>query len=326
MVKIGNKKLPTNILMAPMSGCTDLSFRLIAREAGAKFCFFEMLDSNSLAYEYRQTVDEMILTIPKDKPIAAQLLGSDPEVMLKAAHQLLKHTSPVFIDINAACPVRKVVTKKAGSYLLTDPDRLFAIIKKLSKGINLPITVKLRIGYEICDQDEIIRLAKGCQKSGAKALFVHGRTMSQGYAGEIDYETIKRIKQSVKIPVFGSGNIFTPVDAKRMFDETGCDGIIVARGALGRPWIFKEIDHYFKSGKILPEQSLDYKLKWLKKHLVYLREYRQGQLGSKLGFMRKVVLWYLSYFRNSAKIRRMVVRPKTIDALFAFVDNVEDFV
>ncbi len=180
MLKIGSKNIKTNIMLAPMSGHTDLSFRLIAREMGAKFCFFEMVDAKSLCYNNPKTL-ALLKTTKKDMPIAAQLLGREPDIMLKAAQKLTALANISFLDINSACPVKKVTSKQAGAYLLNDANKLCKIIKELASSLPVPITVKIRVGYGKADLAETLNLVKKCVKSGVSAVFAHGRTRSQGY-------------------------------------------------------------------------------------------------------------------------------------------------
>ncbi|MBI5700791.1 tRNA dihydrouridine synthase DusB [Candidatus Saganbacteria bacterium] len=305
-----------------MAGCTDLSFRLIARENGAKFCFFEMIDSNSLIHSPNKDPD-IINTTEEDLPIAGQLIGSDPDVMLKAAKILVEKLKLSFMDINAACPVNKMTKKKSGAHLIREPKLLYKIIKKLSSNLSLPITVKIRIGYESVDLKEIATIAKNCQKNGASALFVHGRTRAQGYSGEIDYNAIKVIKESVTIPVFGSGNILSPENAKSMLNKTGCDGILVARGALGRPWIFKSIDAYLKTGAVILEPNIETKKLTLKKHLYYIDKYKKKTF-CKIGFMRKMAIWYMKSFPHAARIRGEINNAQSMEELFSIVDSAKD--
>src|SRR4030042_1428802 len=194
---------------------------------------------------------------------------------------------PRFMAIlkTSASPAKKIIKKGAGASLLKDTARLGKIVKKLASGLRIPVTVKLRTGFYDRDVREFVRTAKVCQENGASALFIHGRTMVQSYAGDIDYESIKAAKASLEIPVFGSGNIFNPFMAKRMLDETGCDGILVARGAFGNPWIFKSIENYLKKGKIPEELSLTVKKRALIKHLAYIEKYRDMKDANKIGFM-----------------------------------------
>ncbi len=322
MLKIGNISINTNIFLAPMAGCTDLPFRLIAREHGAKFCFYEMVDSNSLIYGHHQTYS-ILKSDKKDLPIAGQLLGSDPSVMLDAAQKLLDLVKISFLDINCACPAKKVIKKKAGAHLLRDTARLYKILNALVTALPIPITIKIRIGYDTKDLKHIIHIAEHCQDLGIAAIFVHGRVVTQGYAGDIDYDFIKAIKDSVKIPVFGSGNILSPEMAKTMFDETGCDGIVVARGALGNPWIFKEIEDYIKSGKIAKEVSIEERKKVLKKHLSYIDKYKAISQSGKIGFMRKTAIWYLKSIPCAARLREKITATKNYEEMLDLIDNFE---
>ncbi len=301
-------------MLAPMSGCTDLSFRLIARQMGAKFCFFEMVDANSLVHNNTKTLD-LLKTTKQDNVIAAQLLGSEPDVMLKAAQKLISLVNISFLDINSACPAKKVTSKHAGAYLLNDVNTLCEIIKKLASSLPVPITIKIRTGYNKRNIVETVNLVKKCAKSGASAIFVHGRTRSQGYSGDIDYESIKAKKENVKIPVFGSGNILNPYMAHKMFEETGCDGILVARGALGNPWIFKQIECYLKTGKIPKAPAHSQKLKVLKKHLELINKYKQVSFPVKIGIMQKVAMWYLKGLPEAARIRQKICSAKTLNEL-----------
>ncbi|OGC04661.1 hypothetical protein A2276_01630 [candidate division WOR-1 bacterium RIFOXYA12_FULL_43_27] len=294
-----------NTFLAPLSGCSDLSFRLIAREHGAKFCFYEMVDANALLHQQDPKRD-ILKTHPDDKPIAAQLLGSNPDQMLEAAKLLLTMVEPVFLDINAACPAKKILKKKCGAYFAKNPTNLFKIIEKLSSNLSLPITVKLRIGFDRYDEKEFIANVKNCEKAGASALFVHGRTMKQGYSGTVNYEAIKKAKAAVKIPLFGSGDILNRELMHKMLNETGCDGVLVARGALGNPWFF--------SGETPdPEEKKNV----MRRHLAYLEKYKKTRPTGKLGQMKKTAMWYLKEFRNTHELRRQITNCRTIPELLA---------
>ena len=321
MIKIGSAEIDTNIFLAPLSGCSDLAFRLIAREHGAKFCFFEMVDANALTRNHKKTIGGILKTIEKDSPVAGQLLGADPALMLDAAQKFVATADISFLDINSACPVKKVVKKGAGAYLLENPAVLYKIVKKLSSSLNIPVTVKMRVGYHKRYLEDIVDIARKCEENGARAVFVHGRTRAQGYGGAVDYESIRSIKQSLNVPVFGTGNIFTPELAKKMFDETGCDGILVARGAFGNPWIFKNIETYLKSGAIVPEPGLPARKKVLKKHLAYIDKYRDSKPASKVGFMRKIAIWYLRGFPYAANTRDQISRVKSYSDLLKLIDS-----
>ncbi len=330
MLKIGSVEIPSNILLAPMAGCTDLAFRLIAREEGAKFCFFEMVDCNSITYGRKKTLRSILKTVKEDRPIAAQLLGRDPSKMLAGAEEILKVMRPSFLDLNAACPAKKVIKKRAGAYLLKDEFELCAILKKLSSGLPIPVTVKIRVGYDKNDPSKIASLAKNCQDSGASAIFVHGRTRAQMYSGVIDYASIKAIKKAVRIPVFGSGNVFDPYSAKKMLDETSCDGVMVARGALGNPWILKEIEHScirrpglnLAYGTVEESVTIKERLRVLKKHLSYIEKYNDHKPSGRAGFLRKAALWYLKGFPNAAKMRQEISLVKNYDEMLKLIDEI----
>jgi nifR3 family TIM-barrel protein len=251
-----------------------------------------MIDAKATVYN-NPASRRSLKTLKKDSPIAAQLLGGDPCVMLDAAEKLTTLVDISFLDINSACPAKKIIKKGAGAALLNDTATLGKIIKKLSSKLRIPITVKLRTGFNKRDIKECVKTAKICQTNGASIVFIHGRTSSQGYYGDIDYESIKAVKAALKIPVFGSGNILNPFMAKKMLDETGCDGILVARGALGNPWIFKDIEIYLKKGKTLKKPTLAAKKKVLKKHLAYIEKYNDMTANNKTGLMGKVTKWYL---------------------------------
>jgi tRNA-dihydrouridine synthase B len=319
-IKIGPIKTHTNVFLASMAGCTDLSFRLIAREMGAQFCFFEMSDSNSLVYGSGRKTADMLQAHPRDLPIAAQLLGSDPEIMLKAAKKLIELNNNIsFLDINAACPIKKVIKKKAGAYLIKEPEMLYRIIDKLSSSLAIPITIKLRTGYLEKDPEHIVSIAKNCEQNGAKVIFVHGRTKAQAYSGDVDHGSIKAIKANVKIPVIASGNIFSAQKAKEMIDLTQCDGVLVARGACGNPWIFAQIKNYLKKGALLPDPTLKEKLAVLTKHLQYIEKYKL--LSAKVGFSRKVANWYLKHIKDAAVLRSKVVGAKSFQELYQLIDD-----
>jgi nifR3 family TIM-barrel protein len=232
-------------------------------------------------------------TIKKDTPIAAQLVGSDPCVMLDAAEKVRTLVDISFLDINSACPVKKIIRKGAGAALLQNTATLGKIINGLSSRLPIPVTVKLRTGFDKRDVKRCVNTAELCEANGASMIFMHGRTRAQGYSGIIDYESIKAVKGAVRIPVMGSGNIFAPVMAKKMLDETGCDGLLVARGALGNPWLFRNIEHYLQKGEMLNKPALGVREKVLAKHLAYIEKYNDMTDTNKTGYMSKVKKWYL---------------------------------
>lgn len=322
MIRIGDRAIDTNVILAPMSGCSDLPFRLIAREHGAKFAFLEMLDANSFFHGSRRTF-AMMKTTAKDTPIAAQIVGAEPEVMLGAARRILETIPRVtFLDINAACPVKKVIKKKSGAYLLRDSTTLFRIVDLLVKSLPVPVTIKLRLGYQDETVDDIVDIVKRCQDLGVAAFFVHGRTRLQFYAGDVDYAAIRAIKAASRVPVIGSGNVLSPQLARTMLEKTGCDGILVARGAFGNPWIFSDIETHLETGRLPARRSLEEKRSVLRRHIDYIQELN-GSRG-KIGVMRKVALWYLKYFPSARKLRGDISIVKTYGQMLQFIDRMRD--
>lgn len=320
MIQIGSHKIQTKVLLAPMSGCTDLSFRLIAREYGAKFCFYEMVDAHSVTH-HRQKTFAMLKTLETDQPIAVQLLGNDPQILLSAAKSILERVGAAFIDINAACPAKKVIKKRAGAYLLKNGNMLCEAVKLLASSLKIPITVKMRLSHEKEAPSDIAQLAKRCESSGASAIFIHGRTRLQGYSGTVNYEGIRAVKDSVKIPVIGSGDVFSPELAKKMFDQTNCDAILVARGALGNPWIFKNIDDYLEKGVVSPPKDLAEAKAVMKRHLSYMDLHMECSDLGKVGVMRKVVLWYVKSFPHAKKMRLEISLVKNYEKMLKLIDS-----
>lgn len=323
MIKIGSYTLGSNILLAPMSGCTDLPFRLIAREHGAKFAFFEMVDSHSVFYHRRRTLS-ILKTSPRDDPIALQLLGADPGIMLKAAREILATTRVAFLDINAACPAKKVIKKKAGAHLISQGDALCRIIDALVSSTGVPVTVKLRLAHLNETTGDIVSLARRCEDAGASALFVHGRTRLQYYAGDVDYGALRAIKAAVRVPVVGSGNILSPREAKTMFDMTGCDGILVARGSLGNPWIFGAVEAYLATGTYAAPPPLAVKKEVLKRHLAYVEELCGCPRETRIGIQRKVAIWYMKSFPRARRVREKIGIVNTYEKMLEFIDSIED--
>ena len=279
-----------------------------------------MLDSKATLYGHPKN-RRLLKTLKKDSPIAAQLVGDDPSVMLGAAEKLLSLADISFLDINSACPAKKIVKKGAGAALLKDTARLGKIVKKLASNLRIPVTVKLRTGFNKRDAAVCVRTAEICEANGASCVFIHGRTMSQGYSGDIDYESIKAVKKALKIPVFGSGNIFNPFMAKKMLDETECDGITVARGALGNPWIFKNIENYLKNGGTAENPSLSLKKKILERHLGYIESYKDITDTNKIGFMGKIAMWYFKGLHNASRIREQISKARSYGELIYFINR-----
>ena len=309
-MKIGNLKLENPYILAPMAGVTDLPFRLLCKEQGAGLLCMEMISAKALQYKNKNT--KVLLAIhPQEYPVSLQLFGSDPKIISEQAKRIEDLPFQI-LDINMGCPVPKVVKNGEGSALMKNPKLVFEIVSQLVKAIEKPVTVKIRKGF---DDDHInaVEMAKIVEANGAAAVAVHGRTREQYYSGKADWQIIRRVKEAVKIPVIGNGDIFTPQDAKRMIEETGCDAIMAARGARGNPWLFRDIIDYLEKGILHEKPSLkemtDMMLRHAEMHIRYKGEY-QG-----IREMRKHVAWYTAGYYGSARMRQAVNEVESYEAL-----------
>lgn len=285
-----------------------MPFRMLNREFGCELAFTEMINCRSVSYKSRKT-KEMLCLNPKDRPLGTQILGSEPKFIFNALEKLRQYKFDI-IDFNAACPTRKVVRRGEGAALLKDPKKLSQLLKLIVKNSEVPVTVKIRAGWD-SDSIKVADLAKFCEGSGINGIFIHGRTKLQEYSGNVDYNAVREAKQAVKIPVIASGDILNPQLAKKMFDETGCDGILIARGALGNPWIFKQIDEFLKTGKIIKKPDVKQISKIMIEHLnMYVDFYGER---NAIKIFRKHLIWYTKGLRNVRPFRARVSCAKTKD-------------
>ena len=297
--KIGSVEIGNPFVLAPMAGITDLPFRLLCKEQGAGLLYTEMVSAKAISYHNRNTVS-LMETDPKEHPVALQLFGSEPELMGEVAKSIEDQPFDI-LDINMGCPVPKVVNNGEGSALLKDPVLIREIIKAVSGTVRKPVTAKMRIGFEGADVDPV-EIARIMEDAGAAAIAVHGRTRQQYYSGRADWETIRRIKEAVSVPVIGNGDVDSPEKAEAMFRETGCDAVMIGRAVRGNPWIFREMNHYFATGELLPGPSLEE----LKEEILRHARMQIEKKGEYTGIreMRKHVAWYTAGMRHSAGIRR----------------------
>lgn len=309
-LKIGDVLIENNVALAPMAGVTDLPFRLLCKEQGCGLMCTEMVSAKALLYKNKNTAP-ILETKEEERPLAVQLFGSDPEIMSEMALQLEEGPYDI-IDVNMGCPVPKIVNNGEGSALMKQPKLVEAILSAMVKKLHKPVTVKFRKGFneELVNAVEIARIAEGC---GVSAVAVHGRTREQFYSGRADWEIIKQVKEAVKIPVIGNGDIFTPEDAKRMIELTGCDGVMVARGAKGNPWIFKQINHYLDEGELLPGPTSEELKEMILRHGRLQAEYK-GEMAA-MREMRKHVAWYTSGYPHSAVLRNEINQVETLEGL-----------
>ena len=288
------------LLLAPMAGVTDAPFRALCRAQGAALTCTEMVSAKALVYHDEKT-KQLLWSPPDEHPAAVQIFGHEPEVMAEAAPMALAYSGADILDINMGCPVPKVVNNGEGSALLKNPELIREIVTKVSRAVKKPVTAKIRIGFEGYPVDPV-EIAKIIEDSGAAAVAVHGRTRQQYYAGEADWDTIRRIKEAVSIPVIGNGDVDSPKKAEALVRETGCDGIMIGRAVRGNPWIFREMNHYFTTGELLPRPSWEEIREMILRHARMQIELKGEFTGIRE--MRKHIAWYTSGMRHSAGLRR----------------------
>lgn len=297
-MKIGNVEIKGSAALAPMAGVADTAFRTVCREFGACYVVGEMASSKGLCMSDRRTA-ELLTVTEKERPMAVQLFGDDPEIMAQAAKKAEAY-APDIIDINMGCPAPKVAMNGGGSALLKNPELAGKIIEHVVRAVSVPVTVKIRKGW---DDGHInaVEMAHLAQECGAAAVTVHARTREQMYRPPADLEIIKKVKAAVKIPVIGNGDIFSAKDAKRMYDETGSDLVMVGRGSLGAPWIFSEIEQFLKTGKIPPAPGIETRMDVMLKHVKLICKDKGEHRGMREA--RKHAAWYMKGLDGAAALR-----------------------
>ena len=310
-MKIGNLEIDGRSAgLAPMAGVADMAFRELCVEYGATYVVSEMVSSKGLTMCDRKSKKLLVLS-DKERPAAAQIFGNDPPIMAESARSTLQF-NPDVIDINMGCPAPKIAGNGGGSALLKDPVLAEKIIKAVVDAVDIPVTVKIRIGW---DRDNInaVEMAKRAENAGAKAITVHGRTKMQMYAPPVDTDTIALVKKSVSIPVIANGDITDGIAAARMIEKTNCDYLLVGRGALGRPWVFSQISAYLKNEVILPEPPLSEQMRVMVKHIERICEYKGERVGIREA--RKHAAWYIKGIRGAAQYRQQVGALSSVDEL-----------
>ncbi|WP_017729470.1 tRNA dihydrouridine synthase DusB [Halalkalibacterium ligniniphilum] len=323
MLKIGNIEMKNQVVLAPMAGVCNPAFRLIAKEFGAGLVCAEMVSDKAILHQNEKSLN-MLYVDDREKPLSLQIFGGEKETLVEAAKFVDQNTNADIIDINMGCPVPKITKCDAGAKWLLDPNKIYEMVSAVVDAVEKPVTVKMRIGW---DEDHIFAVdnAKAVERAGGSAVSVHGRTRVQMYEGTADWNIIKEVKESVNIPVIGNGDVKTPQDARRMLDETGVDGVMIGRAALGNPWMLYQTIRYLESGELLPEPGPREKIDVCMLHLDRLTALKGEKVAVRE--MRKHAAWYLKGMRGNGKIRDQInqfeTREDVRSTLYAFVDELE---
>ena len=319
MWKIGNVEIKNKVVLAPMAGICNSSFRRICKEMGVGLIYAEMVSDKAIFYNNKKTIDMLEMT-EEERPIVQQIFGSDKESFVEAAKYIYENMRPDIIDINMGCPVPKVAVRaQAGSALLKNPEKIREIVFAVVKAVPIPVTVKIRSGW---DQNSInaVEVAKICENAGASAICVHARTRSQGYSGKADWSIIKQVKQAVKIPVIGNGDVVDIYSAEKMLKDTGCDAIMIGRALLGNPWLIRDVVNYLDNEEN-PKKVTDLeKIDMCLKHLTYLKEVKDEKVA--VLEIRNHVAWYLKGLKGANEIKNKIYLTRKISDI---IDILEEY-
>ena len=316
--KIGNVEIKNQVVLAPMAGYSNTSFRKIIKDMGAGLIFAEMVSDKALVYQNAKTL-ELLKMSEEERPIAQQIFGSDVESFVEAARIVESVMHPDIIDINMGCPVPKVaVSAQAGSALLKNPDKIKKIVSEVVKAVSVPVTVKIRLGW---DESSIncVEVAKVIESAGASAITLHARTRAQGYSGKARWEYIKQVKENVSVPVIGNGDVKTCFDAKRMILETGCDAVMIGRGVLGNPWLIRDCVEYLESGSVPKPVSNQEKIEMMKRHFELLKQDKNEKVA--LLEIRSNILFYLKGMPGNKEMKTRICEAKSEEDIYSLLNQ-----
>ena len=318
MFQIGNVKIKNNVVMAPMAGISNSAYRTIIKDMGCGLIVAEMVSDKAIAYGNKKTIDMLYMT-DYERPLSQQIFGSDTHSFVSAAKFIESNMHPDIIDINMGCPVPKVaLSAQAGSALLKDPDKVYSIVKSVVDAVSVPVTVKIRSGWD-SNHINAVEIAKIVEKAGASAITVHGRTRVQGYSGAADLDIIKKVKESVSIPVIGNGDIRSCYDAKHMIDYTKCDAVMIGRGILGNPWLIKECVDYLEKGILPKKVSIQEKFAMIKRHLDLLLKTKPKKVA--LLEIRTHIAYYLKGIPGAKELKSQIFKTNSQEEIINLLDN-----
>lgn len=309
-LRIGHVHISGNLVLGPMAGVTDLPFRLLCKEQGADLIYTEMVSAKGILYRNRNT-ESLMAVDERERPVSLQLFGEDPQILAEAAARI-RHRNFDILDLNMGCPVPKVVNNGEGSALMRDPDKIGRIVRAVSQAMDKPVTVKIRKGFA-AGEEQAVEAAVAAWENGAAAVAVHGRTREQYYSGKADWDIIRQVKEAVSIPVIGNGDVTSPQKAEELVRQTGCDGIMIARGAQGNPWIFSEMIHWEETGELPPRPDKDEIRKMMLRHARLQLEYKGEFCGIRE--MRKHVAWYTKGLKGASRMREKVNAVESLEEL-----------